>query len=79
MEEMLMTDEEIEQRVRDLFATDERLNAAQVRVRVTAGRVHLSGVVMTDGERGLAADLAGSVPGVRGVVSELHALPAPAC
>jgi osmotically-inducible protein OsmY len=79
MNELLTTDEEIEQRIRDLFGTDERLNTAHVRVRVTDGSVHLSGFVMTEEERELAAELARSVPGVRAVVSELHALPAPLC
>ena len=48
-----------------------------LRVGVLNGIVHLAGVVDSLPERGAAEELAGQVPGVRGVVNRIEAPGAP--
>ncbi|MFZ2095504.1 MAG: BON domain-containing protein [Anaerolineales bacterium] len=59
------------------FAADRRTKSANLRVGVLNGIVHLAGEVETLETRLLAAELAGSLPGVRGVVNRIEAPGAP--
>lgn len=59
------------------FAADMRVESASLRVGVMNGIVHLAGVVALPETRIFAAELAGSVPGVRGVVNRIEAPGAP--
>lgn len=59
------------------FAADSRLAAAQVRVGVSNHFVHLAGSVDSLATRKAAEDLAGRIPGVRGIVNRIDAPGAP--
>ncbi|HLG50219.1 MAG TPA: BON domain-containing protein [Chloroflexota bacterium] len=63
------------QMVRDALAYDERLNAANLVVRVADGIVTLSGVVFSEAERQEAEEVARQVPGVARVVNEILVVP----
>jgi osmotically-inducible protein OsmY len=59
------------------FSCDNRTAYANLRVGVVNGIVHLAGVVSSIEIRIAAAELAGDVPGVRGVVNRIEAPGAP--
>lgn len=59
------------------FASNERIANLDLRVGVVNGIAHLAGVVSSIEIRTAAADLAGDVPGVRGVVNRIEAPGAP--
>jgi len=59
------------------FAADNRTASANLRVGVLNGIVHMAGVVSSLETWTVAAELAGTVPGVRGVVNRIEAPGAP--
>jgi osmotically-inducible protein OsmY len=70
-------DESLYKTILARFAADRRTGSASLRVGVLKGIVHLAGVVALPETRIFAAELAGSVPGVRGVVNRIEAPGAP--
>ncbi len=71
------TDEKLRAAILSQFAADERTAYANLRVGVLNGIVHLAGRLASPEARAAAADLAASVPGVRGVVNRIEAPGAP--
>jgi len=61
----------------DRFSCDDRTAYAHLRVGVVNGIVHLAGIVSSIETRIAAAELAGDVSGVRGVVNRIQAPGAP--
>ena len=61
----------------DRFSCDDRTAYASLRVGVVNGIVHLAGIVSSIEIRIAAAELAGDVSGVRGVVNRIEAPGAP--
>ncbi len=59
------------------FTADDRIAFANLRVGVANGIVHLAGEVASLEKRVLAAELAGDVKGVRGIVNRIDAPGAP--
>ncbi len=59
------------------FAADSRIAAETLRVGVLNSIAHLAGMVDTLAKRAAAEELAGLVPGVRGVVNRVEAPGAP--
>jgi osmotically-inducible protein OsmY len=72
-----ISDEDLYKSILALFATDQRSASANLRVGVLNGIVHLAGVVASLETRIAAAELAGRLPGVRGVVNRIEAPGAP--
>jgi osmotically-inducible protein OsmY len=70
-------DESLHKTILARFTADERTASASLRVGVLNGIVHLAGAVNSLEARIAAAELAGSVPGVRGVVNRIAAPGAP--
>jgi len=70
-------DEALRAAVLAAFASDSRVAAADLRVGVSNGLVHLAGRVGTPEERTAAAEVAGQLSGVRGVVNRIEAPGAP--
>ncbi len=70
-------DEALRAAVLAAFASDSRIAAADLRVGVSNGLVHLAGRVGAPEERAAAAEIAGQLPGVRGVVNRIGAPGAP--
>ena len=70
-------DESLHKTILARFTADERTASASLRVGVLNGIVHLAGVVTSPEAHIAAAELAGSVPGVRGVVNRIEAPGAP--
>jgi osmotically-inducible protein OsmY len=71
------TDEKLRGAILSRFAADDRTAYANLRVGVVNGIAHLAGVVTSIETRILAAELAGEVPGVQGVVNRIDAPGAP--
>ena len=71
------SDERLYKTILARFAADRRTESASLRVGVLHGIVHLAGEVAKLETRLLAAELAGSLPGVRGVVNRIEAPGAP--
>lgn len=71
------TDEKVRVAILSRFAADDRTAYANLRVGVMNGIAHLAGVVTSIETRILAAELAGEVPGVHGVVNRIDAPGAP--
>ncbi len=70
-------DELLRAAVLSALAADRRTAAVDLRVGVSSGLVHLAGRVGTPEERTAAAEIAGQLPGVRGVVNRIEAPGAP--
>lgn len=70
-------DEKIRACIVALFAKDDHTSYASLRVGVNNGIVHLAGVVSSIEARITAAEIAGGVEGVRGVVNRIEAPGAP--
>lgn len=70
-------DESLRAAVLEIFAADSRTASTDLRVGVLNGFVHLAGRVGSLAERAAAEELAGQVPGVRGVVNRIDAPGAP--
>lgn len=70
-------DERIHKAILAIFAIDKQNAFTSLRVGVMNGVVHLAGVVTSPEVRCAAEELAGSVPGVRGVVNRIEAPGAP--
>jgi hypothetical protein len=62
--------------VRDAFSRDTTLSARFITVSAKRGSVILEGSVTTSAQRTLAAQIAGSVPGVKAVQSKIVVIPA---
>ena len=62
--------------VRDAFSRDKTLSARFITVSAKHGTVVLEGSVTTSAQRTLAAQIAGSVPGVKAVQSKIVVIPA---
>jgi osmotically-inducible protein OsmY len=73
----LTPDESLYKTILARFANDMTAEFSGLRVGVLNGIVHLAGVVPSPEMRSLAAELARSVPGVRGVVNRIEAPGAP--
>ncbi|MDO9303644.1 MAG: BON domain-containing protein [Anaerolineales bacterium] len=71
------TDEKLRAAILSRFAADERTAFANLRVGVLNGLVHLAGVAATIEIRIAAAELAESLPGVRGVINRIESPGAP--
>ena len=72
-----VSDECLREAVLAVLLTDDRTASAELRVGVLNAIVHLAGTVGTLAERAAAEELAGQVPGVRGVVNRIEAPGAP--
>lgn len=59
------------------FMADSRIASSDLRVGVLNGIAHLAGKVDSLDQRRLAEEIAGQVPGVRGVVNRIEAPGAP--
>ena len=70
-------DENLRLAILAAFAADSRTASADLRLGVQNGIAHLAGAVSSLDEREAAEELAGSVPGVRGVVNRIQAPGAP--
>jgi osmotically-inducible protein OsmY len=70
-------DEKLRAAILSRFAADDRTAYANLRVGVLNGLVHLAGMVATLEMRIVAAELAQSLPGVRGVINRIEAPDAP--
>ncbi len=70
-------DESLRAAILATFAADSRTVSADLRVGVLNGIVHLAGMVGSLTERTAAEELAGQVPGMRGVVNRIEAPGAP--
>jgi osmotically-inducible protein OsmY len=73
----LNSDENLRRAILEYFAASEESAFASLRVGVQNGIVHLAGSVRSLDVRLAAAELAESVPGVRGVVNRIEAPGAP--
>ena len=62
--------------VRDAFSRDKTLSARFLTISAKRGTVILEGSVTTSAQRTLAAQIAGSVPGVKAVQSKIVVIPA---
>lgn len=71
------TDKQIQLDVLADIARDFRFKPAEIGVEVDAGVVTLTGTVSSYPKLGLAADIAGNVPGVKDVANELSVVIAP--
>jgi len=71
------SDDDLRVAVLACFAADKRTASAHLRVGVSNGIVHLAGVVTSPDTWIAAAELAESIPGVRGVVNRIEAPGAP--
>jgi osmotically-inducible protein OsmY len=71
------SDERLYKTILACFAADGRTESASLRVGVLNGIVHLAGEVASPEMRIFAAELAGGLPGVRGVVNRIQAPGAP--
>ncbi len=76
-DEQSPSDDDLRAAILACFAADKRTASAHLRVGVLNGIVHLAGVVTSPGTWDAAAELAESVPGVRGVVNRIEAPGAP--
>ncbi len=72
-----VSDDSLRTAILTTFAADSRIVSADLRVGVLHGIVHLAGMVGSLAERTAAEELAGQVPGVRGVVNRIEAPGAP--
>jgi osmotically-inducible protein OsmY len=70
-------DEKLRAAILSRFAADDRTAYANLRVGVLNGLVHLAGVVASIEIHLAAAELAQSLPGVRGVINRIEAPGAP--
>ena len=71
------SDEKLRAAILSRFAADDRTAYANLRVGVVNGIAHLAGVVASIETRILAAELAGKVPDIHGVVNRIDAPGAP--
>jgi osmotically-inducible protein OsmY len=71
-----LEDTRIEAEVKSRLVAEKSANLTRVGVLSRSGEVYLSGTVEAPGARARAEALAGSVPGVRGVVNTLDVRPA---
>ena len=71
------TNEELRTAILACFAADKRVAGTNLRVGVANGIVHLAGSSASPEVRIAAAELAGGIPGVRGVVNRIEAPGAP--
>lgn len=74
---LLNPDESLRAAVLAAFAADDRTASADLRVGVMNGIAHLAGAIDSLVGRDAAEELAGQVPGVRGVVNRIEAPGAP--
>ncbi len=72
-----MTDEILREQILAILAADNRTSGADLHVGVLNGILHLAGRVATIELRAAAEELAGRVPGVRGIVNRIEAPGAP--
>ena len=70
-------DESLRRAILAIFEADSRTTCADLRVGVMNGIAHLAGTVDSLDLRDRAEELAGQVPGVRGVVNRIEAPGAP--
>ena len=71
------SDQSLRQAILTVLAADDRTAGADLRVGVLNGIAHLAGTVDTLEKRAAAEELAGQLPGVRGVVNRIEAPGAP--
>ena len=72
-----LSDDNLRTAVLARFAEEDNTAFANLRVGVLNGIVHLAGIVSSLETWTIAAELAGAVPGVRGVVNRIEAPGAP--
>ena len=70
-------DEDLRSAILAEFMADSRIASSDLRVGVLNGIAHLAGNVNSLDQRRLAEEIAGQVPGVRGVVNRIEAPGAP--
>ena len=71
------SDEILRQMILSCFAASDRIGNDGLRVGVISGIIHLGGQTATLDERQYAAEIAASIPGVRGVVNRIESPGAP--
>jgi osmotically-inducible protein OsmY len=72
-----VSDESLRAAILAALAADERTAMAELRVGVLNGVAHLAGAASSLPARAAAQELAGKIPGVRGVVNRIEAPGAP--
>jgi osmotically-inducible protein OsmY len=72
-----VSDESLYKTILALFASEDQASPGRLRLGVSNGIVHLAGVTASLESRSRVEELAGSVPGVRGVVNRIEAPGAP--
>lgn len=72
-----MSDEILREQILAVLAADSRTSGEDLRVGVLNGIAHLAGQVDTLELRAAVEELAGCVPGVRGIVNRIEAPGAP--
>ena len=75
MSESPRTDEEIEQSIVTLFATEGTPSPANLTIHVLNGLVRLGGVATDEGQHQLVLELIRGVPGVRRILDEMVCMP----
>jgi len=75
-DEQLKTDEAIRSRIEKRLLLDERIDWELLQVEVNQGHAILYGEVRTPQEKGLAALIASTVPGVKGLTNSIIVEPA---
>ena len=75
-DEQLQTDDAIRAKIEKRLLTDVRINWELLQVEVNHGNVTLYGEVRTPQEKGLAAVIASTVPGVKGLTNSIIVEPA---
>ena len=75
-DEQLQTDDAIRAKIEKRLLTDVRINWELLQVEVNHGNVTLYGEVRTPQEKGLAALIASTVPGVKGLTNSIIVEPA---
>jgi osmotically-inducible protein OsmY len=72
-----ISDELLHKKILASLAADDRTATANLRVGVRNGFAHLAGMVASLDIRSVAAELAGNISGVRGVINRIDAPGAP--
>lgn len=73
-----LADEMLRSRVEKRLRLDDRISWENLKVAVEQGQVTLHGVVKTPEERGLAANIASTIPGIDALINRVVVEPDPA-
>ncbi len=71
-EETPMTDDEIYERIKEIYSIDDRIDATYIEFTVEDGFVHLGGSVSNQEEKEMAESLLDNIEGVRQITNDLE-------